>query len=554
MPTLNWIGKSKIVNHHMDVPFKLLEHTYGFNNGEQTGIETNSGNKIIHGDNLEALKAILPQYENKINFIYIDPPYNTGNENWIYNDNVNDPRIKKWISEVVGKEGDDLSRHDKWLCMMYPRLKLLHKLLNDDGGIIFISIDDNELANLKILMDEIFGLHSFVEYFSWIKTSTPPSLAKKSRKTAEYVLCYEKKKTNRKYKAEEGDGSDAPLLNSGNAIVELIFPKEKLAFKIDDGSYSAGQYEKVKLNNDITIKNGFADKDVQLAGEFKWTQDTLKNEVDDGTSFIIKSDKFSIRYLRETETFKAPTNLLKEKYFTPLIDKKETAVETNEGAKKELFDIFGKNVFDYPKPSSLIEFFLKFMDDKNGIVLDSFAGSGTTAHAVLNLNRKDAGTRKFILIQVDETNKNAELVNIAETITAERVKRVIRGYNKNEGTGGSFDFYELGQPLFTEDGMLNELAGTEKIRQFIYYTETKSLLGQVDCSDNKYFLNNHNNTSYYLYYEQERTTTLDYTFLASIKNKAEQYVIYADNCLLTSDFMIQRHIVFKKLPRDITRF
>ena len=182
MPTLNWIGKSKIVNHHMDVPFKLLEHTYGFNNGEQTGIETNSGNKIIHGDNLEALKAILPQYENKINFIYIDPPYNTGNENWIYNDNVNDPRIKKWISEVVGKEGDDLSRHDKWLCMMYPRLKLLHKLLNDDGGIIFISIDDNELANLKILMDEIFGLHSFVEYFSWIKTSTPPSLAKKSRK------------------------------------------------------------------------------------------------------------------------------------------------------------------------------------------------------------------------------------------------------------------------------------------------------------------------------------------------------------------------------------
>ncbi|MBK8808013.1 MAG: site-specific DNA-methyltransferase [Bacteroidales bacterium] len=148
MPTLHWIGKEKVINHHMDVPFKVLEHSYGFDNGEKTETETKSGNKIIHGDNLEALKTILPEYEGRIDCIYIDPPYNTGNETWVYNDNVNDQRIKKWIKEVVGKEGDDLSRHDKWLCMMYPRLKLLHKLLNEEGGIIFISIDDNELANL----------------------------------------------------------------------------------------------------------------------------------------------------------------------------------------------------------------------------------------------------------------------------------------------------------------------------------------------------------------------------------------------------------------------
>ena len=137
MPTLHWIGKEKVINHHMDVPFKVLEHAYGFDNGKQTTEETTSGNKIIHGDNLEALKALLPEYEGRINCIYIDPPYNTGNENWVYNDNVNDPKIKKWLKQVVGKEGDDLSRHDKWLCMMYPRLRLLNKLLSDNGESLY---------------------------------------------------------------------------------------------------------------------------------------------------------------------------------------------------------------------------------------------------------------------------------------------------------------------------------------------------------------------------------------------------------------------------------
>lgn len=157
MPTLHWIGKDKVINHHQDVPFRLLDHQYGaLADGTQTTEPTGSGNQIIHGDNLEALKALLPQYEGRVKCIYIDPPYNTGNEGWVYNDNVNDPKIKKWLSQVVGKEGEDLSRHDKWLCMMYPRLKLLHKLLAEDGA-IFISIDDTELYNLKSICDEIMG-------------------------------------------------------------------------------------------------------------------------------------------------------------------------------------------------------------------------------------------------------------------------------------------------------------------------------------------------------------------------------------------------------------
>lgn len=554
MPTLNWIGKDKVINHHLEVPYRVLEHKYGFTKEGVSDKITNSGNKIIRGDNLMGLKSLLPEYEGKIKCIYIDVPYNTGNENWVYNDNVNDPRFKKWLNNVVGKEGDDLSRHDKWLCMMYPRLKLLHKLLSDDDGIIFISIDDNELAHLKVIMDEIFGSNSFIEYFSWIKTSTPPSLAHKSRKTTEYVLCYEKKRTKRKYKAEEADGGDAPLLNTGNPLVDIVIPKDSIFFKVKDGEYKSGQYDKVYLLNDIIIKDGFPNIDVKLKGEFKWTQDTVKNEVENGTTFIIKSEKFSIRYLRDGESFKAPTNLLKEKYFTPLVDKKEAGVDTNEGAKKEIFEIFGEYLFDYPKPTSLIEFFIKFMDDKNGIILDSFAGSGTTAHAVLNLNKKDGGNRKFILIQIDENDKNGELSNLAEKITAERVKRVIKGYGTNQGIDSSFDYYELGQPMFLENGELNELVGVEKLRAYIFYTETKKTLTPSNLADNEYFLGLDNDTAFYFYYEEDGVTSLNYDFLSKIKTKAEQYVIYADNCILTKDFLLKKGIIFKKIPRDITKF
>jgi adenine-specific DNA-methyltransferase len=200
MPVLHWIGKDKVVSHHQDVPFKVLKHKYGFSagKGEQTE-PANSGNKIIHGDNLEALKALLPEYEGKIKVIYyiFDPPYNTGEEKWVYNDNVNHPKIKKWLGEVVGKESEDLTRHDKWLCMMYPRLKLLHKLLADDGA-IFISIDDNEVASLKLILDEIFGKNKFIGQYNWYKSATPPNLSHKIKRNIEYILAYSKTVNNNK--------------------------------------------------------------------------------------------------------------------------------------------------------------------------------------------------------------------------------------------------------------------------------------------------------------------------------------------------------------------
>ena len=183
MPTLNWIGKDKVVNHAAAVPFHVLEHVYNFGGSSE--------NKIIHGDNLLALKSLLPEYEGRIKCIYIDPPYNTGNEGWIYNDKVNSPQIKKWLGEVVGKEGEDLSRHDKWLCMMYPRLKLLKKLLADDGA-IFISIDDNEQANLKLICDEIFGAQNFVANIAVINNLKGRSDDKFIATAHENLLIYRK--------------------------------------------------------------------------------------------------------------------------------------------------------------------------------------------------------------------------------------------------------------------------------------------------------------------------------------------------------------------------
>jgi len=194
MPTLEWIGKDKVVNHHQQVPYRVLERKYSFDENGQHEEDNCSENMIIHGDNLEALKALMPKYEGKIKCIYIDPPYNTGNENWVYNDNVNDPKIKKWLGEVVGKEGEDLSRHDKWLCMMYPRLKLLQKLLASDG-VIFISIDNVELSNLTLICNEIFGASNFIDYISWFKKASPSNDAKFFSNDIEYIAIYAKIKT-----------------------------------------------------------------------------------------------------------------------------------------------------------------------------------------------------------------------------------------------------------------------------------------------------------------------------------------------------------------------
>lgn len=212
MPTLDWIGKKAVVNHHNEVPYKTLELQYTYKDGKKILDCDESENMIIHGDNLEALKSLLPKYEGKINCIYIDPPYNTGEEGWCYNDNVNAPQINKWLGETVGKEAEDLTRHDKWLCMMFPRLKMLHKLLADDG-VIFISIDDNELSRLKQICEEIFGVSNFVSNISWQRTYSIRNDSKGIPVEVEHILVFSKKSGWQPNSLERTEEMDAAYKN-----------------------------------------------------------------------------------------------------------------------------------------------------------------------------------------------------------------------------------------------------------------------------------------------------------------------------------------------------
>lgn len=555
MPTLNWIGKEKVINHHRDVPFKILEHKYGFNDADGELKEpVNSGNKIIHGDNLEALKSLLPEYEGKIKCIYIDPPYNTGNENWVYNDNVNHPKIKKWLEATLkakenGKEAaigiDDLARHDKWLCMMYPRLKLLQKLLADDGA-IFISIDDNEDASLKYLLEEIFGSSNIIGKVCWFKKRKGSYLSKEFVSLTEYIYIYRKNKKLSLFGGKPNSEESQPLVKRTNSIGVLKFPAKKVSSKLKDGVYPKGKYGKgtssVTLLNDITITDGIIEDEFMLEAPFIWSQSFLDDEIKNGAEITINTLNLQPRAFRNSED--------KHKGFPSYLDGREFSATTDD-AYETLKEIFSTDrIFDYSKPYQLISYLVNSIThfDKNSIVLDSFAGSGTTAHAVLNLNNQDEGNRKFILVEMED---------YANTITAERVKRVINGYGDKEGTGGSFDYYELGKPLFVGENneYLNEEVDTEKIREYIWYSETCKAFEQPELkSDTPYFLGKKEGTAYYFIYEKDSLTTLDYDTLSTIKTKAGQYVIYADNCLLPKDFMMKKNIIFKKIPRDVTRF
>ncbi|MCO6467244.1 MAG: site-specific DNA-methyltransferase, partial [Bacteroidales bacterium] len=295
MPTLHWIGKEKVINHHMDVPFKVLEHSYGFDNGKQTETETKSGNKIIHGDNLEALKTLLPEYEGKIKCIYIDPPYNTGNESWVYNDNVNDPKIKKWLGQVVGKEAEDLTRHDKWLCMMYPRLKLLHKLLADDGA-IFISIDKNEEANLKLICDEIFGTSNFIANVAVVNNLKGRSDDKFIATAHESLMIFQKGKftTNGVPVPEEYQEEYKEKDEKGNYRLLGLRKRGSNSREIDRPNLFYPIYYNTETNS-ISLENqdGLIEILPKLSngenGNWRWGKDTLISRIDEVEVRIVKT-------------------------------------------------------------------------------------------------------------------------------------------------------------------------------------------------------------------------------------------------------------------------
>lgn len=582
MPTLDWIGKSKVVNHHLDVPYKTLERQYSFDKDGEHKEDNGSENMIIHGDNLEALKSLLPQYEGRIKCIYIDPPYNTGNEKWVYNDNVNDPKIRKWLGTVVGQEGEDLSRHDKWLCMMYPRLKLLHRLMAKDG-VIFISIDDNELYNLKMICDEIFGANCFVNTISWQRTYSTRNDSKGIVNEVEHILCYSNQadwqpnklprtaEMNSSYKNPDNDtipwtSSDAfaPGAATHQGMVYAIqHPFSGKMIYPTNGRCWAYNQEQV-----FEIMSGWGDytlKDISDEKKRAEICGVSEDEVRKGVNAIVLTSSLEEAAKKAHEIYergqwpkfyftnKGKGGVRRKTYLDSVGGIPPTNLwqysdvgHTDEAAKALKLIFGGSTTFDTPKPSRLIERVLQIATNKDSIILDSFAGSGTTAHAVLNMNKQDGGNRKFILI---------EMMDYADSITAERVKRVINGYGEGkkavEGTDGDFGYYELGEPIFNGE-MLNEAIGEDEIRKYVYFTETKQRL-EPRKADKPYYLGKYVDNAYYFYYEKEQITTLNNDFLNTIQTGAGAYVIYADLCTLSDSELEKYNITFKKIPRDITK-
>lgn len=398
--SFTWAGKSQAIKE-INTPTKatlkpVIEKSIDFDHAEHVYIE---------GENLEVLKILQKSYNNKIKMIYIDPPYNTGKD-FIYKDNYKQ-NLKDYLLQTnqIDSEGNVINAnletngrfHSDWLNMMYSRLKLARNLLTDDG-VIFISIDDNELANLKLLCNEVFGEKNFVGQWNWFKSATPPNLSKKIKKNIEYILCYEKKLNGNIYKGlKKHSSSNNGLLNQTNRYATLTFPANVVQTTLEDGIYEKGLYGtssyKIELHEDTEVKDGVFIKPVVLSAKFKWSQKKLLEEIERGTIISIKSKTFSPSYEKLEYAPEVPPNLINESH----------NVTTTENAGRKLTEMFGGlKVFDYPKPVSLIKYLMDFVCEKDDIILDFFSGSATTAHAVLEKNKEDGGNRKFILVQYPE--------------------------------------------------------------------------------------------------------------------------------------------------------
>ena len=431
---------------------KMTEDIHYFRKNESLSFHTDDNkpiHKLITGDNYEALQNLLIQYKGKVDVIYIDPPYG-----------------KDSMGEFAETNYENAITRDNLLSMLYPRLQLA-KMLLSDSGVIFCSIDDKNQAYVKCLFDEVMCEHNYIETFIWNKTSTPPALSSKSRKTHEFVLCYQKRANSEKFVGLTNEGGDAPLLNESNKESILFFPANYVVANMKNGIYKAGIKERVELLDDVEVKDGKIISEFRLKGKFRWQQSTLDSEIKDNCLLIVKSDKFAIRYCRVGERTVAPANYIAEKVYSKdsIIDKKNQDVDTNEKAGKDLYEIIGSKCFDFPKPYTLISYLLSFNNNPNSIILDFFAGSGTTGHAVLDLNCNEAkvgdllnekspeGNRTFILCQLNEKTDTTPN-GIAYDVTSKRLKRIMTGecydgskdfewIKKNKPYGGNLDVYEI---------------------------------------------------------------------------------------------------------------
>ena len=534
MPTLDWIGKKAVVNHHQEVPYHLLRDVPALGCGP-----ADSGYLLVEGDNLTALKALLPYYAGQVKCIYIDPPYNTGNEGWVYNDNVNSPEINAWLGKVVGKEAEDLSRHDKWLCMMYPRLKLLREFLREDGA-IFVSLDDNEIHSLRFMMDEIFGELNFVTTVIWEKNYAPKASAKHLSENHDYVAIYARHKPSwQRNLIPRSDKQDKAYKNPDNDKRGAWRPNNLAA----RNPYSLGTYS-------ITCPSGRI-----IPGPPKgsyWRVSRAKfDEMDrDGR----------IWWGKDGNNVPAPKIFLSEvkQGVVPMtIWTYEEAGHTQE-AKKDLIEALPNavEVFATPKPSRLIERVLLMASNPGDLVMDSFAGSGTTGHAVLKLNASQPNRppRRFILAEIDP--------KIAQPITAERVKRVAIGHSSEigetiPGLGGGFRYVQLGDPLFDAAGKIRSTVRFRDLARHVFFTETGTPLPH-DAPCDKPLLGVAHGTGVYLLYNgilkdksPDGGNVLTQAILDDLPPHDGPKVIYAVSARVSPQRLKSLGITFKQTPYAI---
>jgi adenine-specific DNA-methyltransferase len=506
MATINFKGKSYVQNHHLTLKYHHLVPDPSASLTDKISLHDNL---IIHGDNLLALKALLPTYAGKVKCIYIDPPYNTGNEGWIYNDNVNSPMMQEWLKTNQPIDKEDLARHDKWLCMMTPRLKLLRELLRDDG-VIFVSIDDNEVHHLRMLMDEIFGEENFVASIIWEKKYSSQNDAKYLSETHDYIIVYARSKkewhinllprtkaANSRYTNPDNDPrglwKPSDLLrmeHRDNSVYSIVSPTGKSWEPKAGTSWRHPRSEMLALISDNQVWFG-------INGNAKPQRKRFLNDVQSGLV-----PKTIWNYSDCGHTQEATQQLNKVFVGTTLS-------------------------FDNPKPVRLLKHILQIStnSDSNDIILDSFAGSGTTAHAVLSLNQEDTGNRKFILIEME---------NYAKSLTAERMKRVIKGIPEakdeilKSGLSGSFSFFDLGNSVEMQAILEGDtLPFYEDLARYVFYTATGDEFDLSKVDPDRNFIGESKDFEVYLLYQPDlnylRSTSLDL-------HKAEKLGLPEPNC------------------------
>ena len=569
MPTLQFKGKNIIWNHHLAVPFHTLDEVPELHYQPQKA----NGNMIIEGDNLIALKALLPQFAGKIKCVFIDPPYNTGNDveegkSWVYSDNINNPLIKEWLGKEVSR--DDLTRHDKWLCMIVPRLKLLKDLLHDDGA-IFIAIDDNEYASLKMIMDEIFLEENFVANIVWqarksVQNDTDISV------NHNYILVYSKNRRQTDRRLKESN-ADKWYQIPGFVFKPLLLDKGKFSNPDNDprGPWKADPFDAPHIRENLTypIINPNTGKEYLPPKGRCWRTDekNYKELLKDNRILFGKKGtsgpQLKVFWDDKKEYGEVETSWWGEGsadiYLNEDVDYETVSEWTNygtttSGSKMLQFLFDSEKVFNNPKPVELVKHIIKQSTNKTDIILDSFAGSGTTMHAVMELNKEDGGNRKCIMIQMTEATEAEPDKNICKDITRERVKRAIDKYGYDSG----FKYYRLGIPIDAETMLAGQLPTYKQFAKYVYYLCTGEHLEAEDkINEEEYYVGEYGKQAIYLVYKQDYETltrlALNLTLAEKIKQQqpGKKRIVYAPSCFLDEEYLTDNQIEFVGIPYNL---